>query len=188
MKENLDTQQLRALCKLYSTTESTKDKSIKEIVTHWGPDAIELLHLDEYSDWTLRSTIKVASKIGINEADRLLGPIFSRRLRLNKRGGGSIRAITNADWQDLVSVMDSDEAKATILQIPVLTDEEQLRLGITEPLSIFKDRISASASSYHRRRLRESNQHQARIDNTDEQEQRAGGIQTAKRVIYEWIH
>ena len=142
MKEHIDTQQLKALRKLYSTTESTKDRSIKETVTHWGPDAIEQLHLDEYSDFTLGSAIKVASKIDINEADRLLGSISSRRLRLNKRGGGSIQAITTADWQELVSVLDSDEAKAAILQIPALTDEEQMRLGITEPLSIFRERIS----------------------------------------------
>ncbi|MCJ1464956.1 hypothetical protein MMC07_003571 [Pseudocyphellaria aurata] len=39
-------------------------------------DAIERLHLEGYSDWSLRSTSKVVPKICINEANQLAGTNF----------------------------------------------------------------------------------------------------------------
>ena len=89
MKNHLDTKQLQALCRVYSTTQFTKESAIEEMVACWGSDTTRL-YLDRYSDWTLRTTVKVAHLIGIDEANQLLELISLRRLRLDKRGGGSL--------------------------------------------------------------------------------------------------
>lgn len=79
------------------------------------------LRFDEYSDWTLRFTVKVAREVGMDEANRLLGQNSLRCLRQCKRGGASVRGITTSDWQELIAALASNEAEAKVLH------------GISEP-------------------------------------------------------
>ena len=85
------------------------------------------LRLDEYSDWTLSFTVKVAREVGMDEATRLLGHNSLRCLRQCRRGGASIRGITKSDWQELNAALASNEAKAKVTH------------GTSQPLSISKE-------------------------------------------------
>ena len=184
MKNQLDTKQFRSLRSVYSATQLAKDSSITKVVTCCGTDT-DRLHLNTYADRTLRSAVKIAPQVSIGEADRLLGLISLRRLRLNKRGSTLLRVITTSDWEELVTALASDECKAQISQISMLTDEEQLRFGITELLSIFTQRVLALASKYNRRCLRENHLSSAGQSNFDQIKEHSAINQVAKRVCVE---
>ena len=123
------------------------------MISRWSSDVVDRLHLDEYSDLALRSSVKAAEQISMEEANRLLGWISLRCLCLNKRGRGFAQEITTGDWQDLVAALASDEAKSKVQQIFNLTDNDQVRLDMTEPLSRFRLRILAAISAYGCRQL-----------------------------------
>ena len=78
--------------------------------------------------------------------------------------------------------MDSESAKAQILQIPGVSNQDHVKYGITKPLSIFEQRISVVASKYDRRRFQESNEQQTGENNPHENKQHSDIIQVAKRV------
>lgn len=172
--------QLRALRRLYTSTQCLKEIAIEKIISRWGSDVVDRLHLDEYSDLALRSSVKAAKQISIEEANRLLGRISLRCFCLNKRGRGSAQEITTGNWQDLVAALASDETKSKVQQIPDLTDDDQVWLDMTKPLSIFEQRILAAISAYGRRRLQENNNHSAEIDDANETDAPRKAIQVAK--------
>ena len=182
MKQHLNTDQLRALRRVYTSTQRLKKTAIEKMISRWGPDVVDRLHLNEYSDLVLRASVKAAEQIGMEEANRLLGQISLRRLCLNKRGWGSAREVTTGDWQDLVAALASDEAKSEVLQILDLTDDDQVRLDMMEPMSIFKQRIPVAISAYSRRRLRENNNPQVEIDDANGTDPHCETIQVAKRA------
>lgn len=180
MEQHLDTDYLRALRKLYTSTQLLKDAAIEKMVCYWGLDAVERLRLNQYSYTALRSSVKVAERLGIEEANRLLGQVSLRRLRSSKRGRASVREVTAGDWQELAALA-LNEATSEALQIPNLTNDEQVRFGMTEPLSIFGHRIAAAFSAYGRRRLQESNT-LVDVDNTDIADLCCDATQIAKRA------
>ena len=181
MKQHLDTDQLRALRRGYTSIQYNKEVAIEEMIKHWGAGAVASLNLEKYSNMSLRSSVKVAELVVMDEADALLSKIALRRLRSNKPGRGSVRGITTGDWQDLVVALASDEAKIELSRMTVLTDDEQNWFGITESLSIFGERVSAAPFSYGRRGLRESDLHQTR-DNANELDLSCDTNQVAKRA------
>ena len=62
MKHHLDTKQLRSLRQLYTSTQCDKEAAIEKKIYYWGPDAVERLDLDKYSNMSLRSLVKVAQR------------------------------------------------------------------------------------------------------------------------------
>lgn len=74
-------------------------KLIRTVVECWGEDTARRLRLDTCSDYMLGHIVKVAPQVGMAEADHLLGRVSLRRLRQNKPGQASYRAITAGDWQ-----------------------------------------------------------------------------------------
>lgn len=67
----------------HPTRQRSRDRQNDEAL---GLRRHQRLRLDRYSDWTLRSSVKVAERVGMEEANRLLGRVSLRRLRSNKRG------------------------------------------------------------------------------------------------------
>ncbi|MCJ1424785.1 hypothetical protein MMC29_002673 [Sticta canariensis] len=94
--------------------------------------------------------VKVARQVAMDEANQLLGQVSLRRLRRNKREG---------------------RHTVPLQPLAALTDVEQDWFGISEPLSIFRERISAALSSNNRRRLRENAEPQADAGNAKKWEQ-----------------
>ena len=181
MKQHLDENQLRSLRQLYTSTQYAKEVAIEDMVAHWGAGAVARLNLENYSNMSLRSLIKVAELIGMEEADAMLSKIALRRLQTNRPSRGSVRGITTRDWQDLAAALTSADAKTKVHKIPVLTDDEQNLFGITQPLSIFEERIQAPSFSYGRRRLRENSRLQTG-DSARESDLSRNNTQAAKRL------
>ena len=182
MKNSLDNEELQNLCNLYTATNTTKQKSIETMIECWGQDATQQLNFNGYSSGTLRASVKVVGMVkDIDEVNRLLSQIFLQCLQLHKPGLGSTRAIIISDWQELAAALVSEKAKAKILRISALTTIEQLQFGISEPLSLFKKRISANSLSYNHRRIRENYEHEQKTSNANEQSQYFDRIQIVKR-------
>ena len=141
MKQHLDKKQLRSLRQLYSSTQFAKKTAIEDMVAHWGARAVAGLNLENYSNMSLWSSIKIAELIGMEEANIMLSKIALHRFRTNRPCRRSVRGITARDWQNLAAALTFANAKTTVHKIPVFTNNEQNLLGITKSLSIFQERV-----------------------------------------------
>lgn len=154
------------------------------MICHWSLSAVGRLYLSQYLYTALRLLVKVVKRVSIEVADQLLGRVLLHCLQSGKRGRASIQEVTAGDWQELAAVLmlALDKTVFEVLQILDLTNNEQIQFRITEPLSIFSQRILAASSAYGCRCLQEQTNFLVNIDNANKLDLSFDAILTTKHA------